>query len=97
MKKKYNSKTIRISLGDYALLSEISRQGDLTMAEALHKLISGLDHKEPVHPSQLLMPVTGARSMPVTSTRQRSMPITKVRSTPITISFSRKVATNGHR
>jgi len=42
MKKKkiYNSKTIRISLGDYALLDGISRQARITFAEALHLLIT---------------------------------------------------------
>ncbi len=42
MKKKkiYNSKTIRISLGDYALLDGISRQARITFAEALHLVIT---------------------------------------------------------
>ena len=39
-KKIYNSKTIRISLGDYALLDGISRQARISFAEALHLLIT---------------------------------------------------------
>ena len=35
-----NSKTIRISLGDYALLDGISRQARITFAEALHLVIT---------------------------------------------------------
>ena len=42
MKKKkiYNSKTIRISLGDYALISVVSQRVGVTFAEALHKIIT---------------------------------------------------------
>jgi len=39
-KKIYNSKTIRISLGDYALLSEVSQRAGITFAEALHLVIT---------------------------------------------------------
>jgi len=35
-----NSKTIRISLGDYTLLDSISRQAHISFAEALHLLIT---------------------------------------------------------
>jgi hypothetical protein len=31
-----NTRTIRITIGDYALLSEISRKAGVTMAEAFH-------------------------------------------------------------
>ncbi len=48
MKKKkiYNSKTIRISLGDYALLDGISQQARITFAEALHQLITAVAERE---------------------------------------------------
>lgn len=98
-------KVTRVFLADYQLLKEFSRSAGISMAEALHKLITGPDHKEPVHPAQIsmpvtmaeLMPVTGARSMPVTSAR--SMPVTSARrrSTPVTISFAREVKANDHR
>ena len=41
-KKRYDSKwkVTRIALGDYALLKELSRRAGVSMAEALHKLIT---------------------------------------------------------
>lgn len=35
-----NTKQVRVSLGDYALLTEISRGAGVTMAEALHLAIT---------------------------------------------------------
>ncbi|MBA7584498.1 hypothetical protein ES708_26453 [subsurface metagenome] len=109
MKKKHpspsdlNTKLLRANIDTYLIVKGLSRQLNISMADALDKLITGLDHKEPVHPSQIPMPVTMARSMPVTRarsipvTRARSIPVTTVRSTPVTISFAREVVTNGHR
>ena len=34
-----NSKIVRISIGDYVLLTEVSRRASVTMAEALHLLL----------------------------------------------------------
>jgi hypothetical protein len=43
MKKKYpselNNKQVRVNLDDYALLCEISKQKQITMAEALHLVL----------------------------------------------------------
>ncbi|MBA7589300.1 hypothetical protein ES708_31382 [subsurface metagenome] len=102
-KRKYpselNSKTIRVNIGDWQWLNSLSQRLGITVAQAFHKVITGLDHKDkslgeqdhkaPVEPAQIPMPVTIARSTPVTA----------VRSTPITTSFSREVenVTNGHR
>ena len=57
-KKVYNSKTIRISLGDYALLSDISLKANATFAEALHLLITETAKRQAiaVPKSQIPMP-----------------------------------------
>jgi len=34
-----NTRHVRVSLGDYALLTEVSRRAGVTMAEALHLLL----------------------------------------------------------
>ena len=34
-----NSRTIRIGIGDYALLMELSRRANVTVGEALHQVI----------------------------------------------------------
>ena len=48
-KKRYDSKwkVTRIALGDYALLKELSRRAGVSMAEALHKLITGQAELKP--------------------------------------------------
>jgi len=101
MAKKYpselNTKTVRIGIGAWALLTELSRRADVTIAEALDMALKGHEPEpEPVKvdgisPAQIPMPVTIARSTPVTTARRRS--------TPVTASFSREVenVTNGHR
>lgn len=101
MKKKHpspsdlNTRLLRANIDTYLIVKGLSRQFNISMADALDKLITGLDYKEPVHPSQIPMPVTMARSTPVT--RARSTPVTRARSTPVTISFAREVKTNGYR
>jgi len=96
--KNYDKKVkgTRILLSDYLLLKGFAQRAGVSMAEALHKIITGQDDKAPVHTAQILMPVTMAESMPVT--RARSKPVTKARSTPITVSISREVKrVNGHK
>ena len=82
-KRKYpselNTRTIRVNIGDWQWLNSLSQQLGITVAEAFHKTITGQDHKAPVQPTQIPMPVTVAKSTPVTNAR----------STPVTISFSR--------
>jgi len=60
MAKKYpselNTKTIRINIGDYGLLSEISRKADVTMAEALHLLLERQEPETRLSPAQIPMP-----------------------------------------
>lgn len=50
MKRKYpselNTRHVRVSLGDYALLVEVSRKVGVTMAEALHLVIEHREHQE---------------------------------------------------
>ena len=50
---------------------------NITMAEALDKLITGAAYKAPVSPAQIAMPVTMAEAMPVT-TAYRSTPVTTI-------------------
>ena len=56
-KKRYDSKwkVTRIAVGDYALLTEISRRAGVSMAEALHKLITRQPEPKP-EPAQIPMP-----------------------------------------
>ena len=108
-KRKYpselNTRSIRVNIGDWRWLNSLSKSLGITVAEALHKVITGQDHKAPVSPAQIPMPVTSARSIPVTSAR--SIPVTSAssipvasarrRSMPVTISFAREVKANDHR
>jgi len=43
-----NSRTVRISIGDYTLLTELSRRAGVTMAEALHLVIEHQGQQEQV-------------------------------------------------
>ena len=104
-KRKYpselNTRQIRVNVGDWHWLKELSQHLGITIAQAFHKVITELDHKDKaplehdhkalVEPLQIPLIVTSARSMPITSARRRS--------TPITTSISREVesVTNGHR
>ncbi len=69
-----NSKTIRISLGDYALLDGISRQARITFAEALHLLITEQAKQRVtiVPKSQIPMPTFSIK--PMGTFRIRSQP-----------------------
>jgi hypothetical protein len=80
MAKKYpselNSRTVRINLGDYWLLAELSRKHNITFGEALHLLITEQAEREAI----------------IVPRAQIPMPIqTVARSTPIDVSFSREV------
>ncbi|GAI01935.1 unnamed protein product [marine sediment metagenome] len=50
-KRKYpselNSRTIRVNIGDWQWLNSLSQRLGITVAQAFHKVITGLDHKEP--------------------------------------------------
>jgi hypothetical protein len=52
-----NTRHVRVSLGDYALLKEISRRQSVTMAEALHLALERQEQVTRVSPAQIPMPV----------------------------------------
>ncbi|MBA7582714.1 hypothetical protein ES708_24650 [subsurface metagenome] len=71
-----NSKTIRISLGDYALLDGISRQARITFAEALHLVITDRARQAPeVKPRALPMAQPAFRVTTPIALRQRLAPV----------------------
>lgn len=51
------SRVIRIGLGDYALLTEISRRAGVTMAEAFHLALARKEPEPKHEPAQIPMPV----------------------------------------
>jgi len=59
-KRKYpselNTRSIRVNIGDWRWLNSLSKSLGITVAQAFHKVITGQDHKEPVHPAQIPMP-----------------------------------------
>lgn len=59
-----NSRTIRIGLGDYALLREISLRAGVTMAEALHLALERQEVVTRVSPAQIPMPALRVTGMP---------------------------------
>ncbi|MBA7552899.1 hypothetical protein ES705_45476 [subsurface metagenome] len=90
-------KVTRILLADYMVLKGYAQQAGVSMAEALHTIITrdwamARSHK-------VLTPVTTARSIPVTTARSTPVDIARRGSTPVTTSFSIEVenVTNGHR
>ncbi|MBA7552959.1 hypothetical protein ES705_45539 [subsurface metagenome] len=59
------SKTIRINIDIYRVLLGLSLRDNITMSEALTKLITGAAFKEPVSPAQIPLPVTAAKPVPI--------------------------------
>ncbi|MBA7716783.1 hypothetical protein ES703_125860 [subsurface metagenome] len=98
-KKQYDKKVkvTRILLSDYLVLKRMSQVAGVSMPEALHRLIEHQAQLPLLDMAAKPMPVTSVESMPVTSFMQRSTPVTRARSTPVITSFTREVATNGHR
>lgn len=98
-KRRYENKhkVTRIFLADYLVLKEFSQKAGLSMAEALHTIITREEQERPVETSQTRLPLEViALSTPVTITK--SAPVTRARSTPVIISFSRGVKRiNGHK
>jgi len=84
MKKKkiYNSKTIRISLGDYASISVVSQRAGITFAEALHRLIE--------HQAQL--PLLDMEIKPAPAAQVPGIPVPALRVAPVT-----SIAANGSK
>ena len=64
MARHYNSKTVRISLGDYALLDGISRQAKISFADALHLLITDTAKRESVVVPKAQIPMPTFRVSP---------------------------------
>ena len=87
MAKKYpselNTRTIRIGVGDYALLAEISRRAGVTMAEALHLVIEQQGQVIKVSSAQPAFQVPGMPAFRVTG-----MPVLRV--APVSV-----IAVNG--
>jgi len=69
-----NSKTIRISLGDYALLDGISREARITFAEALHLLITEQAKQRVTVVPKAQIPMPTFSFKPVGTFRIRSQP-----------------------
>ncbi len=90
-KKRYENKhkVTRILLADYLFLKGLAKMTGNSMAEELHKLILKEAEPEPTHPAQIPMPVTMAKSIPVTF-RVKSPVALRVRPEPV-------LTTNGHK
>jgi len=61
-----NSKTVRLNIGDYQLLAELSRRHNVTFAEAFHQLITEIAKREAivVPKSQIPMPAFAVSAQP---------------------------------
>jgi len=79
---EFNTRQIRINVGDWIWLKELSQRLGVTIAEAFHKALESQEHKTPVSPTQTRLLI---------ETVARSMPVTTARSTPVTMSISREV------
>ena len=85
-RKRYPSeistKTVRLNVGDWQVLNEISRSHNITFAEAFHQLMTELS-KEPA---------------PVTSRAQIPMPVFRIPSKlAVKVSPVTSIATNGSK
>ena len=71
-KRKYpselNSRTIRVNIGDWQLLLELSRRGQTTVAETFHRLLTEIAHRDAtvVPKSQIPMLPAFVASSPIT-------------------------------
>lgn len=97
MAKKYpselNTKTVRINLGDWALLTEISQRADVTIAEALHLVIEQKGKVIKVSSAQPAFEVAGMPAFKVTG-----MPTFKVTGMPtLRVAPVTTIATNGSK
>lgn len=85
-----NTRLLRANVNTYLIVKDLSRQLNIPMADALDKLITGQDHKAPISPAQIRMPVTMAELIPVTTAFRVKAPVAlPYRPQPI-------IATNGH-
>lgn len=87
-RKRYPSeistKTVRLNIGDWQVLNEISRSHNITFAEAFHQLITEVAKRAPapvrIQPAQIPMPVFRVTGLP------------QIAVTPVT-----SIATNGSK
>jgi len=70
-----NTRLLRANVDTYLIVKGLSRQLNIPMADALDKLITGQDHKAPISPAQIRMPVTMAESIPVTTAYKVTAPV----------------------
>jgi len=78
-----NTKTVRLNIGDWQVLAEISRSHNITFAEAFHQLMTEISKREPA---------------PVTSRAQIPMPVFRIPSKlAVTVTPKTKFATNGSK
>jgi len=77
-----NSRVVRVQAGDYAFLVRVSEELDISMADALHKVLLGLgQEKSTVIPrDKIPVPALGVISMPTF----RVAPVPTFRATPVT-------------
>lgn len=67
-----NSRVIRVNLSDYLLLTEFSQKFRITIAEALHKLLTGQSQKAAVPVRQVQRPMSIIMAEAVTPAYQVS-------------------------
>jgi len=78
-----NTKTVRLNIGDWQVLAEISRSHNITFAEAFHQLMTELSKQEPA---------------PVTSRAQIPMPVFRIPSKlAVKVVPVISIATNGNK
>jgi hypothetical protein len=95
MAKKYpselNTKTVRIGIGAWALLTEISRRAGVTIAEALDLALKGYKPEPEPEPE----PAREPRLVPRT---QIPMPVFQVETQPtFRVKSQPAIAVNGHK
>ncbi|MBA7553578.1 hypothetical protein ES705_46172 [subsurface metagenome] len=78
-----NTKTVRLNIGDWQVLAEISRSHNITFAEAFHQLMTEISKREPAA-------VTSKAQIPMPVFRIPGMLAVKV--SPVT-----SIATNGSK
>jgi hypothetical protein len=68
-----NTRVIRVTLGDYGLLKELSNKGNCSIAEVLHLVITEQAKREAivVPPAQIPMPVFSITGKPAISVRPK--------------------------
>jgi len=88
-----NSRLARILLTDYLAIKALSKRAGITMAEALHKILTMLPKAEPA-----TKPATGSGSVAVPISRVSAPIFLRVRSQPaLQVSSHPAIAVNGNK